>query len=77
LAEVAEEEGEMGRGVGNGLAGEFEAAAVGEDEGEGLWGDGGRHGSDVDFEEGSRQNGGYKRRGWRWAEGGRCRRRRE
>lgn len=42
----------MGRGVGNGLAGKFEAAAVGEDEGEGEWGDGGRGGGEVDFEEG-------------------------
>ena len=33
---MAEEESEMGRGLGDGLAGEFKAAAVGEDEGEEL-----------------------------------------
>lgn len=44
----------MGRGLGDGLAGEFEAAAVGEDEGEGLGegGVGGWCGGKVDFEEG-------------------------
>lgn len=44
----------MGRGVGDGLAGKFEAAAVGEDEGEGLGKGcvGGWCGGDVDFEEG-------------------------
>jgi hypothetical protein len=51
---VTEEEGEMGRGVRDGLAGKFEAAAVGEDEGEGLGKGcvGGWCGGDVDFEEG-------------------------
>ena len=44
----------MGRGVRDGLAGKFEAAAVGEDEGEGLGKGcvGGWCGGDVDFEEG-------------------------
>ena len=44
----------MGRGVRDGLAGKFEAAAVGEDEGEGLGKGcvGGWRGGDVDFEEG-------------------------
>lgn len=44
----------MGRGVGDGLAGKFEAAAVGEDEGEGLGARfvGGWRGGDGDFEEG-------------------------
>jgi hypothetical protein len=51
---VTEEEGEMGGGVGDGLAGKFEAAAVGEDEGEGLRARfvGGWRGGYVDFEEG-------------------------
>jgi hypothetical protein len=51
---VTEEEGEVGRGVREGLAGEFEAAAVGEDEGEGLGAGfvGGWRGGYVDFEEG-------------------------
>jgi hypothetical protein len=51
---VTEEEGEMGRGVGDGLAGKLEAAAVGEDEGEGLGARfvGGWRGGYVDFEEG-------------------------
>ena len=44
----------MGGGVGDGLAGKFEAAAVGEDEGEGLRARfvGGWRGGYVDFEEG-------------------------
>jgi hypothetical protein len=51
---VTEEEGEVGRGVREGLAGEFEAATVGEDEGEGLGAGfvGGWRGGYVDFEEG-------------------------
>jgi hypothetical protein len=51
---VTEDEGEMGRGVGAGLAGKFEAAAVGEDEGK-VWGArfvGGWRGEYVDSEQG-------------------------